>query len=148
MFTTEILFSVESTPWTQNVNWNYLRHLENVLNIFWKLHVRSIYVLSEAVDWRCSVKKMFLEISKNSRENNCVRVSFLIKTLTQLFSCEFCEVSKNTSSYRAPPVADLNQLNCNISTNHIVQITILAKGSLKYHLSCNKSRNIEDCIDD
>ena len=51
---------------------------------------------------------MFLEISQNSQENTCARVSFLIKlqaqvfnfikkeTLGQLFSCEFCEISKNT----------------------------------------------------
>ena len=29
--------------------------------------------------WRCSVKKLFLEISQNSQENSCARVSFLIK---------------------------------------------------------------------
>ena len=56
---------------------------------------------------RCSVKKMLLEISQ---ENTCVRVSFLIKlqnkeTLAQVFSCEFCEISKNTFFYRTPPVA-------------------------------------------
>ena len=28
---------------------------------------------------RCSVKKVFLEISQNSQENTCARVSFLIK---------------------------------------------------------------------
>ena len=33
----------------------------------------------EAVVRRCSVKKVFLEISENSQENTCVRVSFLIK---------------------------------------------------------------------
>ena len=37
---------------------------------------------------------MFLEISQNSQENTCVRASFLIKL--QAFSCEFCEISKNT----------------------------------------------------
>ena len=55
---------------------------------------------------RCSVKKIFLENSQNSQENTCARVSFLIKlqachfirkqTLAQVFSCEFCEFSKNT----------------------------------------------------
>ena len=51
---------------------------------------------------------MFLEISQNSQENNCTRVSILIKlqvsdlklikkeTLTKVFSCEFYEISKNT----------------------------------------------------
>ena len=52
---------------------------------------------------------MFLEILQNSQESTCDRVSFLIKlqasalsafikkeSLTQVFSCEFCEISKNT----------------------------------------------------
>ena len=63
---------------------------------------------------RCSVKTVFLEISQNSQENTCARVSFLIKlqaacnfikkeTLAQVFSCEFYEISKNTFSYRTPP---------------------------------------------
>ena len=61
-------------------------------------------------------KKVFLEFSQNSQENTCARVSFQIKlqasgnfikkeTLAQVFSCEFCEISKNTFSYRTPPVA-------------------------------------------
>ena len=33
----------------------------------------------KAVAQRCSVKKVFLEISQNSQENTCARVSFLIK---------------------------------------------------------------------
>ena len=54
----------------------------------------------------CSLKKVFLEISQNLQENTSARVSFLIKlqacnfikkdTLPQVFSCEFCEISKNT----------------------------------------------------
>ena len=34
---------------------------------------------AEAVTRRCSVKRMFLEISRNLQENTCARVSFLIK---------------------------------------------------------------------
>ena len=34
---------------------------------------------AEAVVQKCSVKKVFLEISLNSQENTCARVSFLIK---------------------------------------------------------------------
>ena len=34
---------------------------------------------TEAVARRCSVKKVFLEISQNSQENTCARVPFLIK---------------------------------------------------------------------
>ena len=63
------------------------------------------------------VEKAFLEISQNSQESTCARVSFSIKfqaeacnfiqkeTLAQLFSCEFCKISKNSFSYRTPPVA-------------------------------------------
>ena len=62
---------------------------------------------TKAVVRGCSVKKVFLEISQNSQENTCASVSFLMKkeTLAQVFSCEFCEISKNTFSYRTPPVA-------------------------------------------
>ena len=40
---------------------------------------KRFYKKSEAVARRCSVKKLFLEISQNSQENTCTRVSFLIK---------------------------------------------------------------------
>ena len=42
---------------------------------------------TEAVAWRCSVKKVFLEISQNSQENVCARVLFLIKLHTS--TCKF-----------------------------------------------------------
>ena len=53
-------------------------------------------------------KKVLLEISQNSLESICARVSFLIKlqasacnfiknqSLAEVFSCELCEISKNT----------------------------------------------------
>ena len=47
---------------------------------------------TEAVARRCSIKKVLLEISQNSQENTCARVSFSI------------EISKNTLSYRTPLV--------------------------------------------
>ena len=72
--------------------------------------------MTETVAQRYSVKKMFLEISQNSQQNTCARVSlsklqaeacnFIKKeTLAQVFSSEFCEVSKNTFSYGTPLVA-------------------------------------------
>ena len=36
-------------------------------------------MIAEAVVQRCFLKKLFLEISQNSHENTCARVSFLIK---------------------------------------------------------------------
>ena len=71
---------------------------------------------TEAVARTWSVKKVFLEISQNSQENTCVRVSFLImlqasvcnfiknETLVQVLSCEFCEISKNTFCHSTPLV--------------------------------------------
>ena len=49
----------------------------------------------------CSTNTVFLEISQNSQENTCVRISqacnFIKKeTLAHAFSCEFCEIFKNT----------------------------------------------------
>ena len=55
---------------------------------------------------RCSIKKLFLKILQNSQENTCVgvllfnkvaRINSIIKeTLTQVISCEICEVFKNS----------------------------------------------------
>ena len=84
--------------------------------------------IKEAAVQRCSVKKVFLEISQNSQENTCAKISFLIKlqalglrpttllkkracnfikkeTLAQVFSCKFCEIYKNTFLHRTPLVA-------------------------------------------
>ena len=58
-----------------------------------------IFEKIEAVVQRCSVKKVFLEISQNSQENACARVSYLIKLQA------FCEISKNTFLHRTPLVA-------------------------------------------
>ena len=37
------------------------------------------WLTSEADAWRCSIKKVFLEILQNSQENTCASFSFLIK---------------------------------------------------------------------
>ena len=52
----------------------------------------SGFSYTEAATGGVLYKKLFLEISQNSQENTCARVSFLIK----MFSCEFCEISKST----------------------------------------------------
>ena len=44
-----------------------------------------LFYPAEAVVQRCSVKKVFLEISQNSQENTCARVYFLIKLQTSGF---------------------------------------------------------------
>ena len=64
------------------------------------LHCRSIRL------------EVFLEIWQNSLEKACGRVSFSIKLqallkkrLVQVLSCQICQISKNTFSYRTPPMA-------------------------------------------
>ena len=52
---------------------------------------------AEAVVRRCSVEKVFLEISQNSQENTCNLIKK--ETLAQVFSCEFWEISKNAFFY-------------------------------------------------
>ena len=70
--------------------------------------------MSEAVVRRYSVKTVFLKISQNSQENRNLlfnkvagqACSFIKKEiLAQVLSCEFCDIFKNTFSYRKPPVA-------------------------------------------
>ena len=55
-----------------------------------KFYLRNTFLTAEAVVRRCSIKNLFLEISQNLQEN--------IKkdSLAQVFSCKFCEISKNT----------------------------------------------------
>ena len=57
---------------------------------------------------RCFLwEKVFLEMSQNSKENTCASAWNFIKkeALGQVFFCEFSKISKNTFSYRTPPVA-------------------------------------------
>ena len=67
-----------------------------------------IQINREAASGGILQQKVFWEISQNSQKNTCARVSFEIKLQTsacnfieketpaQVFSCEFCEISKNT----------------------------------------------------
>ena len=48
------------------------------MNVLTKRTEANVRKLTEAVTQRCSVKKVFLEISQNSQENTSARVSFLI----------------------------------------------------------------------
>ena len=75
-----------------------------------------------------SEKKVLLDISQNSQESTSARVSFLIKfqpaynfiekeSLAQLFSCEFCEIFKNsffTELLWATASADILQNSCEL----------------------------------
>ena len=79
------------------------------LELFHNNGVNSCLFTSEAVArWWCYVKKVFLKTSPNSQENTCARpeaCNFIkIESLAQVFSCEFCEICKNTFFCRTSPV--------------------------------------------
>ena len=70
--------------------------LSSIINSSWNTivsHKTGYLSKSEVVARRCSVKKVFLEISQNSQESTCARVSFL----TKLQAYTFC--------YRTPTMA-------------------------------------------
>ena len=50
-----------------------------VINAMAELSRNQVEISSEAVARRSSVKKLFLKISQNSRENTCARISTLLK---------------------------------------------------------------------
>ena len=109
-----------------------------------------ICILTEAATRGVLFKKVFLEISQNSQENTCARVSFLIKlqtlgnfikkeALAQVFSCEFCEISKNTFFTEhlwttASTLTPLNKAYLNLTLTEEKNCV----SQLKYHLR-NKS---------
>ena len=77
----------------------------------------------QSIARRFSVKKMFLKILQNLRRKTSVLESLFLLKLNvsdlqlyrkrdsgQVFSCEFCEILKNTFFYRAPPVAVFSHL--------------------------------------
>ena len=87
------------------------------------------------------MKKVFLETSQNSQENTCARIrvlrtpvpqacNFTKKEISaQVFSCGFCEISKNIFFHRTPLVgASANacpkfpeQVFCKISGNNSLE---------------------------
>ena len=79
----------------------------------------DLFPKAEAVAQRCSVKKVFLEISQIQRKTPVpeflfykvagLRPATLLQkeTLAQMFSCELWEISKNTFFHRTPQVAAL-----------------------------------------
>ena len=83
-------------PPCQKCRQDSCKHLRRRVLQQWQLKVVQYCCKAphlEAVDQRCSVKKVFLE------------------TLAQVFSCELCEISENTFSYRTHLVAASTHLD-------------------------------------
>ena len=86
------------------------KKLVNVISKFWmtpfldnRAIKSSLKVSLQTVVRRCSVKKVFLKISQNAGLSSAT--SLKKETLAQVFSCEFCEIFKNSFFYRTPLVA-------------------------------------------
>ena len=88
----------------------------NSLNFFWIwTKISEISTVVRSSHQRCSVTKGVLRNFENFTGKNLCQCLFfnkdaglspatlLKKTLAQVFSCEFCKISKNTFSYRKPP---------------------------------------------
>ena len=65
----------------------------------WSGTTLSNYWTAEVVARSCFVKKVFWKISQNSQ------VICIENTWAQVFSCQFCEIFKNSLFYRKRPVA-------------------------------------------
>ena len=75
-------------------------HLHTGVPLNWEGRL-VIYLQKQLFLSRCSIKKVFLEISQNSQVCNFIKKV----TLAQMFSCEFCRISKNTFFYWTTPKA-------------------------------------------
>ena len=79
---------------------NFLFELNEQLSEF---QSDDIIVFAHRIGNADTVK--ILSFDQSSHPELYSPATILKMTLAQVFSCEFCEVSKNTLSYRAPPVA-------------------------------------------
>ena len=79
---------------------------------------------SEAAFQRCSAKKVLLEILQNLQKASGLQ-RFKKEILEQVFSCEFCEISKVTFLYRTPLVVASEYLTVVIYSNHYLSINFI-----------------------
>ena len=87
--------------------WKNCVFLSGSFTIHTYLKFEASYRISRSSRPECSVKTVFLEIS-HTRKHLCQRLFFnkvASRALAQVFSCEFCQISKNTFFHRTPPVA-------------------------------------------
>ena len=82
-----------------------------LLVLLLKMHINIFLAWRDlrAVIRKCSSKQVFLKTFSNFTGKHLYWSLFLIKVqalrLTQMLSCEICEIFKNTIFYRTPPVA-------------------------------------------
>ena len=95
--------------------------------------------------------EVFLEISQNSQENTCARVSFLIKlqeacnfikkeALAQVFSCEFCEISENTFFIEHLWTAASGNAKKKFNTDSFLKTKFFEKSRIYFKMARTKPR--------
>ena len=101
------------------------------------------------------MKKVFLKTFQNSQENTCARVSFVTylqasckfvkkETLTQVFSCEFCKIFKNTFfAEHLRTVASVFPLHIPLGFN---DLELMNYGILHYLWSADLSKSFYQLI--
>ena len=105
----------------------------------------SFCLTSEAVMQRCSVKKVFLEIQQNSKENTCARVSFFVNLHVSTLQLYFIKketptqvIPVNFAKFLRTPLVAASVTYRNILINFIVTLFIRCKFkwaiSVKYQL--------------
>ena len=97
--------------------------------------------ISEAVPRRCSIYKMFLEILHNSQACNFIKN----EPLAQVFSCEFCKISKSTFFYRTLLTAASYLSNIPKVRNHEWDSRLKVTNLLKMDPSKCIFRNFSNC---
>ena len=92
------LFLIKLQVATQVFSCEYWEVFKNRVSYYIEhLWLLILKLQNKAVTQRCSVKKVFLEISQNSKENTCARDSFLInlqakkESLAQVFPVNFAK---------------------------------------------------------
>ena len=68
--------------------------VQKVLDMKYNSEFKHGFTNPTAVAWRCLVKKVFLKIPRNSQENTCIRVSFLIKLKRLWHNCFLVNFAK------------------------------------------------------
>ena len=88
---------------------------------------------SEQFFFNTSVSSKVWPIFRSSRpELFCKKEAFNFikkKTLTQVFSCEFCQISRNTFFHRTPPVAAFEFSYLKLDKNLKVRPVFFSKGT-------------------
>ena len=103
------IFSKHLTPmWATEIGFNTSQSVNDFYSLALETGTKTnnLIINSQTSHRRCSVRKGVLrKFAKFTGKHLCQSLFNKKETLAQVFSCEFCELSKKTFSYRTPPVA-------------------------------------------